>query len=116
MAVDNSPTTHQHLPVRVISPQDESVELRGEGNTQRRGQDILDTDQEAERLILVEVITPAGNWSSFPPHKHDTENPPYEAYLEEAYYYHVQPADGFAFQRGADYEGFDDRLAAHDGE
>src|SRR2546422_3094805 len=116
IAVASAPTTHQHLPIRVIRPQDVSVELRGEGNTQRRVQHILDTDQEAERLILVEVITPAGNWSSFPPHKHDTENPPHEAYLEEAYYHHVQPADGFAFQRIYDYEGYDEPVAVHDGD
>src|SRR2546429_9040940 len=116
IAVASAPTTHRHLPIRVIRPQDVSVELRGEGNTQRRVQHILDTDQEAERLILVEVITPAGNWSSFPPHKHDTENPPFEAYLEETYYYHVQPTDGFAFQRVYNYEGFDEAVAAQDGD
>src|SRR5256884_6976770 len=116
IAVASAPTTHQHLPTRVIRPQDVSVELRGEGNTQRRVQHVLDTDQEAERLILVEVITPAGNWSSSPPHKHDTENPPYEAYLEETYYYHVQPTDGFAFQRVYNYEGFDEAVAAQDGD
>jgi len=113
IAVASAPTNHRHLPARVIRPEDVSVELRGEGNSQRRVQHILDTDQEAERLIVVEVITPAGNWSSFPPHKHDTENPPYEAYLEETYYHHVQPADGFAFQRVYNYEGFDETVAVH---
>jgi 5-deoxy-glucuronate isomerase len=116
IAVAGAPTAHRHLPARVLRPQDVSVELRGEGNTQRRIQHILDTDQEAEHLIIVEVITPAGNWSSFPPHKHDTENPPYEAYLEETYYHHVQPADGFAFQRVYTYEGFDETVAVHDGD
>ena len=116
IALASAPTTHQHLPTRVMRPQDVSVELRGEGNTQRRVQHILDTDQEGERLILVEVITPAGNWSSFPPHKHDTENPPYEAYLEETYYHHIQPADGFAFQRVYNYEGLDETVAVHDGD
>ncbi len=115
LAVASAPTTHQHLPARVIRPQDVSVELRGEGNTRRRVQHILDTDQEAERLLLVEVITPAGNWSSFPPHKHDTENPPHEAYLEETYYHHIQPADGFAFQRVYTYDGFDETVAVQDG-
>lgn len=114
ITVASAPTTHQHLPVRVIRPQDISVELRGEGNTRRRVQHILDTDQEAERLILVEVITPAGNWSSFPPHKHDTENPPHEAYLEETYYHHIQPTDGFAFQRVYTYDGFDETVAVQD--
>ena len=116
IAVATAPTTHRHLPARMIRPEEVSVELRGEGNTQRRIQHILDTDQEAERLIVVEVITPAGNWSSFPPHKHDTENPPHEAYLEETYYHHVQPNDGFAFQRIYDYEGYDEPVAVHDGD
>src|SRR5260370_298001 len=101
---------------RLIRPEEVSVELRGEGNTRRRVQHILDTDQEAEHLIVVEVITPAGNWSSFPPHKHDTEKPPHEAYLEETYYHHVQPADGFAFQRVYTGEEFDVTVAVHDGD
>jgi 5-deoxy-glucuronate isomerase len=116
VAVASAPTTHQHLPARVIRPQDVSVELRGEGNARRRVQHILDTDQEAERLILVEVITPAGNWSSFPPHKHDTENPPYEAYLEETYYHRISPGDGFAFQRVYSGQDFDETVAVHDGD
>jgi 5-deoxy-glucuronate isomerase len=116
IAVARAPTTHRHLPARVIRPEEISVELRGEGNTLRRIQHILDTDQEAERLIVVEVITPAGNWSSFPPHKHDTENPPHEAYLEETYYHHLQPTDGFAFQRIYTDDGFDETVAVHDGE
>jgi 5-deoxy-glucuronate isomerase len=116
IAVASAPTTHRHLPARLIRPEDVTVELRGEGNTQRRVQHILDTDQEAERLIVVEVITPAGNWSTFPPHKHDTENPPHEAYLEETYYHHVQPADGFAFQRVYTGEEFDETVAVHDGD
>ncbi len=115
IALASAPTTHQHLPARMIRPEDVSVELRGEGTTQRRVQHILDTDQEAERLIVVEVITPAGNWSSFPPHKHDTENPPYEAYLEETYYHHISPGDGFAFQRVYS-EDFDETVAVHDGD
>lgn len=116
IAVANAPTTHRHLPARVIRPEEVSVELRGEGNTQRRIQHILDTDQEAERLIIVEVITPAGNWSSFPPHKHDTENPPHEAYLEETYYHRLQPTNGFAFQRVYTYDSFDETVAVHDGD
>src|SRR3989442_2120983 len=116
IAVASAPTNHRHLPARVVRPEDVSVELRGEGNAHRRVQHILDTDQEADRLIVVEVITPAGNWSSFPPHKHDTENPPYEAYLEETYYHHIQPTDGFAFQRVYNYEGFDETVAVHDGD
>lgn len=116
LALASAPTTHAHLPARVIRPEEIAVELRGEGNTRRRVQHILDTEQEAERLILVEVITPAGNWSSFPPHKHDTENPPHEAYLEETYYHHIQPADGFAFQRVYNHDDLDETVAVHDGD
>lgn len=116
VAIASAPSTHQHLPARLIRPEDVIVEIRGEGQTQRRVQHILDIGQEAERLILVEVITPAGNWSSFPPHKHDTENPPDEAYLEETYYHHIQPTDGFAFQRVYSGEEFDETVAVHDGE
>lgn len=116
VAVASAPTTHRHLPARLIRPEEVSVELRGEGNTRRRIQHVLDTDQEAERLIIVEAITPAGNWSSFPPHKHDTEDPPREAYLEETYYHRLQPTDGFAFQRVYTYDGFDETVAVQDGD
>ncbi|GAC1506336.1 MAG: 5-deoxy-glucuronate isomerase [Ktedonobacteraceae bacterium] len=116
IAVASAPTTHRHLAVRVIRPEEISVEIRGEGHTQRRVQHILDTDQEAESLLVVEVITPAGNWSSFPPHKHDTENPPHESYLEETYYHRIQPGDGFAIQRVYTNAGFDETLTVHDGD
>ena len=43
--------------------------------------------------------TPAGHSSSYPPHKHDTDNPPHESSLEETYYHRLHPAQGFAFQR-----------------
>ena len=65
IAIASAPTTHRHLPVRVIRPEDIGVELRGEGNVRRRVQHILDTDQEAERLILVEVITPVATGPRF---------------------------------------------------
>jgi 5-deoxy-glucuronate isomerase len=114
--VASAPTMHRHLPARVIRPHEMAREERGQGNTVRYVRHIMDVDQEAERLILVEVITPAGNWSSFPPHKHDTEKPPYEAYLEETYYHHVQPTDGFAFQRVYTFDGFDETVTVHDGD
>src|SRR5437763_12355084 len=57
IAVASAPTIHRHLPARVIRPQDVSVELRGEGNWERRVQSILDTDQEVERVIVDGVLT-----------------------------------------------------------
>lgn len=85
--------------IRLISPLDVVAEERGEGQTYRYIHHILPPSVPAARLILVEVYTPGGNWSSFPPHKHDTEDPPRESYLEEIYYYQLKPATGFALQR-----------------
>ena len=55
--------------------------------------------EKADSLLVVEVKTPSGNWSSYPPHKHDSDNIPVETYLEETYYHRINPAQGFAFQR-----------------
>ncbi len=86
-------------PPRLIRPEDVVVEHRGEGQTARQVQHLLPPSADAARLILVEVFTPGGNWSSFPPHKHDTEAPPEESYLEETYYHLVNPPTGFSLQR-----------------
>ena len=61
--------------------------------------DIVPPEFPAERLLVCEVFTPSGNWSSYPPHKHDTDNPPREVDLEEIYYFRYQDADGYGFQR-----------------
>ena len=87
------------VPPRLITPDEIVAEHRGEGQTYRFIQHLLPPSATAARLILVEVYTPAGHWSSFPPHKHDTEAPPDESYLEETYYYQIDPPTGFAFQR-----------------
>jgi len=50
------------------------------------------------QLIFFEVYSPGGNWSSYPPHKHDEELPPKESLLQEFYYYQFNPAKGFALQ------------------
>ncbi len=60
---------------------------------------ILMEDRPAERLLVVEVLTPNGHWSSYPPHKHDEDDPPRERYLEETYYHRLRPEQGFALQR-----------------
>ncbi len=89
----------QPRPTRVITPNQIATEHRGEGQTYRYIHHLLPPSADAARLILVEVYTPAGNWSSFPPHKHDTEDPPRESLLEETYYFRVNPPTGFALQR-----------------
>ena len=85
---------------RLIPPEDMGTEVRGEGGNTRYIRNILpDTDPTAHALLVVEVITPPGHWSSYPPHKHDTDAPPEETFLEETYYHRLDPPQGFAFQR-----------------
>jgi len=84
---------------RYIAPEDILVEARGSGNTARTIHHVLAPAAEAGRLIAFEAYTPGGNWSSYPPHKHDTENPPVEARLEEYYFYRFAKPQGFGFQR-----------------
>jgi 5-deoxy-glucuronate isomerase len=80
------------LPVRVVPASDVRVELRGAGNCSRQVNNYtLATDVEVDHLLMCEVVTPGGNWSSYPPHKHDEETAD-ERELEEIYYFEV--ADG----------------------
>jgi 5-deoxy-glucuronate isomerase len=83
----------------VIRPADCGLEVRGGGNATRQIIDILPPAAEADRLLVCEVLTPAGNWSSYPPHKHDRHNPPVEADLEETYYYRFSEPGGYGIQR-----------------
>ena len=74
-------------------------------------------DAEAESLLVVEVITPGGHWSSYPPHKHDRDALPEESYLEETYYHRLKPPQGFAFQRVyTDDRSLDETLTVEDGD
>jgi 5-deoxy-glucuronate isomerase len=84
---------------RVIEPEDCGYEIRGGGNATRQIVDIMPPGFPAERLLICEVFTPGGNWSSYPPHKHDTDDPPREVDLEEIYYFRFHNADGYGFQR-----------------
>jgi 5-deoxy-glucuronate isomerase len=101
----------------LITPGDVRVSSRGVGLTEREIRDILMEDRPAASLLVTEVITPAGHWSSWPPHKHDTDDQPRETYLEETYYHRLRRRDGFAVQRVYDREGtLDETLAVSDGE
>jgi 5-deoxy-glucuronate isomerase len=84
---------------RVIRPDDCGFEIRGGGNATRQIVDIMPPAFPAERLLVCEVFTPGGNWSSYPPHKHDTDNPPVEVALEETYYYRFRAPDAYGIQR-----------------
>jgi 5-deoxy-glucuronate isomerase len=84
---------------RLIEPASMRIEERGAGQTARTVRHLLPPEARAGRLIIVEVMTPGGNWSSYPPHKHDVDDPPVECLLEELYYYRFRRPAGFAFQR-----------------
>ena len=103
---------------RLIAPDEMSIEHRGTGANTRHVRNILpDTDQTAHSLLVVEVITPAGNWSSYPPHKHDTDDLPQQSLLEETYYHRLDPPQGFAFQRVyTDDRALDETMSVHNGD
>jgi 5-deoxy-glucuronate isomerase len=86
------------VPARVIRPDDVAEEVRGTGTNTRYVYDILPAEAAAERLLVVEVRTPGGHWSSYPPHKHDRSEGE-ETQLEETYYHRLSRPGGFAFQR-----------------
>jgi 5-deoxy-glucuronate isomerase len=86
------------LQPRLITPTDIASNLRGGENASRQIVDVLPTAFPADKLILVEVYTPGGNWSSYPPHKHEVHNPPVEVDLDEIYYYRMKEPRAFAFQ------------------
>ena len=101
----------------VVRPEDIEVERRGSGNMEREVRPILMAKRPAERLLVVEVLTPNGHWSSYPPHKHDRDAPPEETYLEETYYHRIRPERGFAVQRVyTDDRSLDETLAVRDGD
>jgi 5-deoxy-glucuronate isomerase len=104
-------------PSRLIAPEDVGVEGRGYGNLERHIHNILPEQKEADSLLVVEVFTPDGHWSSYPPHKHDRDALPDESLLEETYYFRVQPEQGFAIQRVyTDDRSVDETLAVKNGE
>ena len=102
---------------RLVSTAEMLVETRGQGVTERRIHHLLPPTAAAGRLILFEVFTPGGNWSSYPPHKHDTEDPPREAYLEELYYYRFARPEGWALARIYTADGsLDETFVTRDGD
>jgi 5-deoxy-glucuronate isomerase len=109
-----APGTGAH-PARVLPGSEIDVEVRGFGNQERTIHPILMGDRPADSLLVCEVLTPAGHWSSYPPHKHDRDAMPEESFLEETYYHRVKPAQGFALQRVYTAEGdLDETLSVRD--
>jgi 5-deoxy-glucuronate isomerase len=102
---------------RIITPKDCSEEIRGGGNCTRQIVNVIRPEFPADKLLICEVYTPSGNWSSYPPHKHDVHDPPREVDLDEIYYYRTSNPDGYAFQRLYDASSTrDDTLTVVDGD
>ncbi len=116
LAIGSAPAAGKH-PARLVTPSDIEIEVRGGGNATRQINHIFKPDFAAERLLIVEVYTPAGSWSSYPPHKHDAHQPPGEVVLEEVYYYQVERQAGCALQRLYSADGtLDETFCAGDGD
>ena len=104
-----------NFPARLITPEDMTYETRGHRTNTRHVCNILPETADADNLLVVEVITPNGNWSSYPPHKHEADNLPQESALEETYYHRLNPPQGFAFQRVyTDDLSLDETMTVHD--
>lgn len=99
VAICSAPGIAGSRPPRVIRPDDLSIITRGKGSNTRYVTNIISETDPADGLLVVEVTTPAGNSSSYPPHKHDRDAFPEETLLEEVYYHRINPPQGFAFQR-----------------
>lgn len=102
-AVALAPTDQDHEP-RLVVPRDIGIEIRGSDHATRQINSIIPPGFPCQRLIIVEVYTPGGNWSSYPPHKHDVHKVDesgtvLEADLEEIYFYKLDRPEGFAVQR-----------------
>lgn len=107
----------RRLEPKLVTPDDVKIEIRGAGNAARQINHIIEPSFPADRLLVVEVFTPSGNWSSYPPHKHDVHDMPAEADLEEIYYYRIGPPDGFGLQRLHTADGsIDEAYVIHDGD
>jgi 5-deoxy-glucuronate isomerase len=104
-------------PVRVIRPDDVEMLTRGKGTNMRYPRNILPETAPADSLLIVEVITPGGHTSSYPPHKHDTDDLPRESLLEETYYHRFAKPQGYAFQRVyTDDRSLDETMLVEDGD
>jgi 5-deoxy-glucuronate isomerase len=115
VAVCSAPAPNGGAEARVLPGDEIEVETRGFGAQERTVVPILMGDREAESLLVCEVLTPPGHWSSYPPHKHDRDALPDESYLEETYYHRIDPPRGFALQRVYTDDGkLDETVAVRD--
>lgn len=103
---------------RRIGPDGITLTQRGKGTNTRHINNIaMENEDYCDSLLVTEVFTPAGNWSSYPSHRHDEDDFPRITYLEETYYHRLNPADGFGVQRVyTDDLQLNETMAVHDGD
>lgn len=117
IAVCAAPGASGH-PARRIGPEGITLTERGKGTNTRYINNIaMEAEDYCDSLLVTEVFTPAGHWSSFPSHRHDEDDYPRITYLEETYYHRLNPADGFGIQRVYTDDGeLDETMAVSDGD
>lgn len=96
--------TDKDFPTQLVTPEMSNIEIRGGANVTRQINGIIPPGFNCHRIVCVEVYTPSGNWSSYPPHKHDVHRIDangniLEADLEEIYFYKIDNPNGYAYQR-----------------
>ncbi len=117
LAVCSAPGRGSH-PAAVLGPEGITQSARGRGANTRYIHNIAMEDRDvAASLLVTEVFTPDGNWSSWPAHRHDEDDFPRITYLEETYYHRINPPRGFGFQRVFTEDGaLDETMAISDGD
>ncbi|MEL6915357.1 MAG: 5-deoxy-glucuronate isomerase [Pseudomonadota bacterium] len=117
LAVCSAPARGGHGPRR-IGPDGITLTRRGTGTNTRHINNIaMEAEDYADSLLVTEVFTPAGHWSSYPSHRHDEDDYPRITYLEETYYHRLNPASGFGIQRVYTDDGtLDETMAVADGD
>jgi 5-deoxy-glucuronate isomerase len=117
LAVCSAPGRGGHL-ARRIGPDGIALTQRGKGTNTRHINNIaMENEDWCDSLLVTEVFTPAGHWSSYPSHRHDEDDFPRITYLEETYYHRLNPREGFGIQRVyTDDGGLDETMAVRDGD
>lgn len=117
VAVCTAPGRPGARPARLIGPEQAERLTRGKGTNTRYPTNILPETAEADSLLVVEVITPGGHTSSYPPHRHDEDDLPRQSFLEETYYHRFSQPQGFGFQRVyTDDRSLDETMLIEDGD
>lgn len=116
LAIGTAPKGEGKHPARRLGPEGIALTPRGTGSNERFIHNIaMENEDVADRLLVTEVYTPAGHWSSYPSHRHDEDRFPEVTYLEETYYHRLNPPQGFGIQRVYTEDGsLDETMAVKD--